>query len=216
MEQNICALIFSSLIWGVIKAGLTWLEISPSMNANNNEKQDAIKTIKNKSFAKLLWTQSVGNLLFLNKLIMIMGLIIYIHEIFTKNNTNHDNYNGYILNFRQLTGLALSLIGQCIRYIAKITLSRQFTYDVSIIKDHQLITNGFYGIVRHPAYTGAVLMVIGDALFFNNIFFYIPTLLIIMFIKRTYLEDHILREQFGVIHQNYCKQVPYKLIPFVF
>ena len=36
-----------------------------------------------------------------------------------------------------------------------------FTFEMSIRKDHMLITSGPYGVVRHPGYTGFLLVVIG-------------------------------------------------------
>jgi len=36
-----------------------------------------------------------------------------------------------------------------------------FTFEMSIRKEHILVTSGPYGVVRHPGYTGALLAIGG-------------------------------------------------------
>lgn len=42
-------------------------------------------------------------------------------------------------------------------------LGHLFTFDLSIIPGHKLVTSGSYSYVRHPAYTGSLLIVAGIA-----------------------------------------------------
>ncbi|KAF9254286.1 hypothetical protein L218DRAFT_886621, partial [Marasmius fiardii PR-910] len=35
------------------------------------------------------------------------------------------------------------------------------TFDLTFQEDHKLVTDRFYGYVRHPAYTGSLLLVLG-------------------------------------------------------
>ncbi|KAJ7653526.1 hypothetical protein B0H17DRAFT_1267941, partial [Mycena rosella] len=59
---------------------------------------------------------------------------------------------------------ALNLVGGSIRLYCYRRLRTLFTFELSIRRDHHLITTGVYSVVRHPSYTGAFLAAIGIAL----------------------------------------------------
>ena len=63
-----------------------------------------------------------------------------------------------------IIGLILFALGLIIRWIAIIHLGRFFTVNVAIAHDHQLITTGPYRFVRHPSYTGTLLIFLGFGL----------------------------------------------------
>jgi protein-S-isoprenylcysteine O-methyltransferase len=65
-------------------------------------------------------------------------------------------------------GIALFAAGLAIRWYAIIHLGRFFTVNVSIAADHRLIDTGPYRIVRHPAYTGALMAFLGLGLCMAN------------------------------------------------
>ncbi|TCD65562.1 hypothetical protein EIP91_002482 [Steccherinum ochraceum] len=55
-------------------------------------------------------------------------------------------------------GSSILLIGTYIRFLCYERLGRFFTYQLSIQDNHRLITDGPYGVVRHPSYLGGVMM----------------------------------------------------------
>lgn len=59
------------------------------------------------------------------------------------------------------TGILLSIIGSWIRLRCFQELGRFFTFDLTIQPDHKLVTSGPYSYVRHPAYTGSLLLIVG-------------------------------------------------------
>ncbi|HVP18969.1 MAG TPA: isoprenylcysteine carboxylmethyltransferase family protein, partial [Spirochaetia bacterium] len=65
-------------------------------------------------------------------------------------------------------GLILMLGGIAVRWTAIVTLGRQFTVDVSIVKDHKIVDHGIYGHVRHPTYAGLLLSFFGLAVAYEN------------------------------------------------
>ncbi len=69
-----------------------------------------------------------------------------------------------------LLGISLMLIvvGLAIRWVAIITLGRFFTTSVAIHGDHRLVRAGLFRLVRHPSYTGLLLLFVGMALSFGN------------------------------------------------
>ena len=63
-----------------------------------------------------------------------------------------------------LLGVLAVLLGAYIRLDCFKTLGPLFTFDLTVQPDHQLVTRRFYAYVRHPAYTGSMLLVVGLAL----------------------------------------------------
>ncbi len=114
-------------------------------------------------------------------------------------------------------GLALIVIGLAIRWTAILTLKRHFTTDVNIQHDHQIVTRGIYGIVRHPAYTGSLLSFLGLGLTFANwlsaLVIFVPTL--VAFLYRIRVEEAALIGHFGERYLSYCHQVK-RLLPWIY
>lgn len=73
-------------------------------------------------------------------------------------------------------GMLITAVGICIRIKAVLTLKKAFTLNVQISKEQQLITNGMYKFVRHPAYTGSILSLLGVSIALKNI----PAILIVV------------------------------------
>ncbi len=103
--------------------------------------------------------------------------------------------------------------------------------------NHQLVTSGPYAIVRHPSYTGWVLLMAGNFLLLTSEGSYFSAAglwesiagkavagtvmgylswVTIQLIKRTASEDEILRNEFGAQWDEWAKKTPYRLIPFVY
>lgn len=58
----------------------------------------------------------------------------------------------------RLAGAALFLGGVALRLASMRTLRRAFSYDVKVTAGQELVTHGPYAAVRHPAYTGLVVL----------------------------------------------------------
>ena len=86
---------------------------------------------------------------------------------------------------------------------------------MSIKKDHQLITNGPYALVRHPIYTGLLLALVGFTMAIEEwralLAFALASLALW---RKLRLEECLMHEQFGETYQTYCRRVP-ALVPFV-
>jgi protein-S-isoprenylcysteine O-methyltransferase Ste14 len=67
-----------------------------------------------------------------------------------------------------LIAACLFVVGMSIRWIAIASLKKAFTVKVSILKDHQLKTDGVYRWVRHPSYTGMYIYGLGYGLAFQS------------------------------------------------
>ncbi|KAJ3561789.1 hypothetical protein NP233_g9981 [Leucocoprinus birnbaumii] len=60
-----------------------------------------------------------------------------------------------------IIGVIAVVLGSYIRLDCFKALGQMFTFDLTIHPEHTLVTNRFYAYVRHPAYTGSLLLVGG-------------------------------------------------------
>lgn len=76
-----------------------------------------------------------------------------------------------------------------------------------------LLTDGIYGRIRHPRYVEITFIVFAYALFANHVGGYVVALLTFpaLFIV-VLLEEHELRDRFGMAYDDYCRRVP-RFIP---
>jgi len=113
-------------------------------------------------------------------------------------------------------GIILTIIGQLLFLIAQ-KQNKFFSSTVRIQKDreHIVCETGLYKIVRHPAYLGSIIQVLGFPLLFGSFWSIIPiSMLIILFITRTNLEDKTLKNELKG-YLEYSHKTQYKIIPFI-
>lgn len=87
---------------------------------------------------------------------------------------------------------------------------------VPSISKSNLITTGMYGIVRHPIYTGTLLLFLGFILFNSSIIslVYFP-FSILLYCVMTIFEERDLEKTFGDEYKKYKHNVKFRLIPFI-
>ena len=115
----------------------------------------------------------------------------------------------------RIIGLAFYLIFSWIQIWATKVLGDNYSQDIAIKKNHELVTAGPFKIVRHPQYLSQFLMDIGAAL--ATLSFILPPLAVILLpflIMRASLEDKLLEKHFGENFRNFKKKTG-MLIPFI-
>lgn len=116
-----------------------------------------------------------------------------------------------------MVALVLMIFGYILRWVAIRQLSQFFTVNVQIQSGHKLIQTGLYAYMRHPSYTGALIMFFAISLCYYNwlaiIFIMAP--ITAAFLYRINVEESALSSAFGETYVEYCKRVK-RLIPFVY
>ena len=116
-----------------------------------------------------------------------------------------------IAGFVVCVPVAIVLMFTSVRY-----LGRQFRINARLYEDHQLVTGGPYGIVRHPIYTSLGAMLASTLFLFTR--WQWAVLSLALFIAgteiRVYTEDGLLASRFGERFAEYRKRVP-AYLPFV-
>lgn len=82
---------------------------------------------------------------------------------------------------------------------------------IQTAEDHPIITSGPYQIIRHPGYLGMMTYLSVIPIILESLYAMLPTLLVILlFIIRTYMEDHYLL-MYSPAYQKYAAEVKHKL-----
>ena len=110
-------------------------------------------------------------------------------------------------------GVALFGIGGVIRIWPVFVLGRRFSGLVAIQPGHALVTDGFYGVIRHPSYLGLLINMVGWSLAFRSAAGLVLTALIVPpLLVRITAEERLLRSQFGAAYDAYRGRTA-RLIP---
>jgi len=116
----------------------------------------------------------------------------------------------------QVTGL-LAMAAALAVMLWAVAVNRFFSSVIRIQTDrgHHLVTSGPYRFVRHPAYASCPLLFIGAGLALGSwLAALIGLLLIVLILRRTALEDRILRDQLEG-YAAYAEKVRYRVFPGV-
>jgi protein-S-isoprenylcysteine O-methyltransferase Ste14 len=113
-------------------------------------------------------------------------------------------------------GLALLAIGATLRIWPMFVLGRRFSPFVAIQEDHELVTHGLYGHIRHPSYLGGLVAFPGWALVFRS------ALGLVLFgpllwatVDRMNDEENLLASEFGDAYAAYRRRT-WRLVPRVY
>lgn len=113
-------------------------------------------------------------------------------------------------------GAALALSGAALRVWSVATLGRYFTYVVQVSPDQKVVDSGPYRLVRHPSYTGALMMAAGIGLSLRSP--YAPLLIVatsfLAYVIRMFVEERALAAGIGEPYRAYMRRTK-RLVPFV-
>jgi protein-S-isoprenylcysteine O-methyltransferase Ste14 len=113
-------------------------------------------------------------------------------------------------------GVLLFALGGILRLYPVFVLGRRFSGLVAIQKDHTLVTDGIYGVVRNPSYLGLLINMLGWALTFRSgVGVIICFLTFLVLLARMNSEERLLHEYFGAEYDAYCARTA-RLIPWLY
>ncbi|KAF9468414.1 hypothetical protein BDZ94DRAFT_1154330, partial [Collybia nuda] len=145
--------------------------------------------------------------------------------------------NDLYLTPLSVTGMALITLGTALRVRCYQVMKSLFTFDLSIRESHRLVRTGPYSVVRHPSYSGILMVYIGMVCWFGSrgswlresgvletqggkrffgIFGTVMGAIMVGLLGRMSAEDGALRKRFGDEWVAYAHDVPYSIIPHVY
>jgi protein-S-isoprenylcysteine O-methyltransferase Ste14 len=112
-------------------------------------------------------------------------------------------------------GAALTIAGVAFAIWARIRIAGNWSSDVTLKRDHELIVDGPYAFVRHPIYTGILVALIGTALALGE---WRGVLAVVLacaaYWRKLRIEEAVMRRQFGEAYSQYAERVA-ALVPFL-
>jgi protein-S-isoprenylcysteine O-methyltransferase Ste14 len=113
-------------------------------------------------------------------------------------------------------GAAVTVSGLLFAVWAREHLGRNWSSQVSIKQDHELITTGPYAVVRHPIYTGILVGFLGLAIALSEVRgFVVFVLFFLVFWAKLSKEEQWMSSQFGETYAKYVDRTA-ALVPYVF
>ena len=150
---------------------------------------------------------------------LLFVLILGTYFLFRSANQAFPSWNVTFWQRTLLTGLiadAVVLAGLIVSIWARITLGGNWSYSVTFKENHELIERGLYRYVRHPIYSGLLLMALGTAILVGKLLVF--TVLVIVFLGvwiKWRQEELLLTRHFPQAYPDYKRRVR-ALIPHVF
>lgn len=114
----------------------------------------------------------------------------------------------------ELAGLVIILLGLLLRVWTRLTIGTMYSGYLRVKVGHVLVTDGPYRFVRHPGYSGLLLMALGLCIGYSSLIglIAIPILLIPGLSFRMKVEERMLSEEFRDDYWAYARRAK-KLIP---
>jgi protein-S-isoprenylcysteine O-methyltransferase Ste14 len=114
-------------------------------------------------------------------------------------------------------GIVLMLSGIVFRQWAIWVLGRFFSTRVRIVSDHRIVMEGPYRFLRHPSYTGMLMILLGLGLASRT---WLGTIIILALFSlvigyRMNVEENALKAEFGEEYLKYARKTK-RLIPLLF
>lgn len=114
-------------------------------------------------------------------------------------------------------GIAFMLAGTALRFYSMSVLGRFFTYHVAVHAKQTVVEVGPYHYIRHPSYTGALMIFVGLGLALGNWAGLLALLACvgIAYAYRISVEESVLAAALGEPYQQYMRRTR-RLVPFLF
>jgi protein-S-isoprenylcysteine O-methyltransferase Ste14 len=117
----------------------------------------------------------------------------------------------------RITAVILIITAIVIRWTAILSLGKAFSANVAIRDSQTVYRKGLYKFVRHPSYSGLLLVFVAIALHERNwlaaaVVIVLPTLALLY---RIHVEEQALRQAFGEEYESYCNTTK-RLIPGIY
>ena len=121
----------------------------------------------------------------------------------------------YQPSFLKLLGIVIYLVGLITAVIGRIQLGKNWVdlEDYQVLPGQSVVSNGLYHYLRHPIYTGDLLLVIGLELALNSWLLLATPILILIVVRQALKEETLLSEKLPG-YSEYCTKTK-MFIPFV-
>jgi protein-S-isoprenylcysteine O-methyltransferase Ste14 len=113
-------------------------------------------------------------------------------------------------------GMAIILVGMSLRYWAVATLGGSFRTTIETDPDQKVVSGGPYQLIRHPSYSGWLLVCLGYGIAVQNWLSLMAAVLLplVALLYRIQVEEKVLVASLGSAYGEYQKKTK-RLIPWI-
>lgn len=158
--------------------------------------------------------ETIGKQILFNWLPLLIAALLlgpgewYGHSWLRENFVPHSNEIG-------IMGLFCCFSGTLIACIARFQLRHNWSFSVQQKQQHELIQQGLYKTIRHPIYTGLLLLFIGNAIIVGDYRAILAVVIVVVsFWVKLRKEEKLLTTLFGQQYIDYLQRTK-ALIPFI-
>jgi protein-S-isoprenylcysteine O-methyltransferase Ste14 len=167
------------------------------------------RNIKRNAQREPLWLRVLAYWLPLMIAVLLLGPGEWFgHMLIRENFVPHSNLVG-------IMGVGFAIVGVALACWSRHILGRNWSSVVVVKEDHELIQRGPYRYVRHPIYTGLLMLFFGNALIVGDWRGLIAVAIVfVSFWRKLRLEEQWLAAHFGQSYVKYVKETK-ALLPWV-
>lgn len=119
-------------------------------------------------------------------------------------------------NLSQNLSILLTALGLIVTIMARRKLGKNWSKSVTLKRDHTLITTGVYAYIRHPIYTGFLLMGLGTVMYLQTLTSLILLVIVFFYFKfKMRQEEELLMREFKKDYAQYRLHTRL-LIPYLY
>jgi len=186
-----------SLIWTILLYGWTASEIYIAVATRTRQ---SAGLVRDRGSMLILWAAIVGSITAAE---------------FARNLTSFTMFPGF--HALRLIAIPLMVAGLVVRWAAIFSLGKAFSANVAIRDTQSLYRSGLYSVVRHPSYSGMLLIFLAIAIADRN---WLSAAAVLIFpsgalLYRIHVEEAALYDAFGAQYAEYCKTTK-RLIPGIY
>jgi protein-S-isoprenylcysteine O-methyltransferase Ste14 len=112
-------------------------------------------------------------------------------------------------------GIVLVFCGALVLVLAGRALGSGLTPFPKPREEAELVENGPYAVVRHPVYSGGLLVAVGISLALSPWALAASGVLAVVWALKASVEERFLRERYPA-YGEYCSRTRFRLVPFVY
>ncbi len=113
-----------------------------------------------------------------------------------------------------IIGVILCLAGVALAVSARTYIGRNWGMPMSLREGHELVTSGPYAYIRHPIYSGILLLTVGSAIAASPMWLALFVVCLVYFVYAARVEERDMTKQFPDAYPAYRRRTK-MLIPFV-
>jgi protein-S-isoprenylcysteine O-methyltransferase Ste14 len=115
----------------------------------------------------------------------------------------------------RLVGTGLYFLGLATAITGRLQLGKNWAdlEDFQVLPDQSLVTSGIYRYIRHPIYTGDILLLLGLELALNSWLVFLVSVPLVVAVRQAFAEEALLAQALSG-YEDYCRRTK-RFIPFV-